>query len=317
MTHSKLAILTLLLLILNNNINHAQEQKQEASSKTAIQLEPGKVKAFEGYYQNSSNQEMYVQFTAAENSLMAKTLWNNQQLKLYPSSESEFFSKEGEQVTIKFIKGDDGVIKQFWLNGQSNNQWNKVKEYKPVTHQEIIHTPAQLKVFEGLFVLHNTDSRFVEFKEKDNKLILKQHWDGEEVPFVPESGLDFFCPQQPMFTVTFTKDSTGAVSKMLAFKRDQWDKVKPAQVTVDELRAFTGKFRLKEDPDNVVMISIKGSGLVVKQLWDNKEIPISPKSAVYFYNEEQSYPVLFIKEKDGSISKIIVLGEDIFERVKD
>jgi hypothetical protein len=104
---------------------------------------------------------------------------------------------------------------------------------------------------------------------------------------------------------------------MLAFKRDLWDKVKPVQLTTDQMRAFTGKFRFKDDHDNIILISIKGNGLVLKQLWDGKEIAISPRSAVYFYNDEQSFPALFVKEKDGSVSKVLVLGEDVFERMKD
>jgi hypothetical protein len=312
-----IAILSIFLLLLSQHIVHAQEGKQDASALTAIQLPPDKIKAVEGYYRNRDNQEMYVQFAAAENSLSAKLLWNNKQLKLYPSSETEYFSKEGETVTIKFVKGQDGVVTQFLLNGNNNNQWDKVKEYKPVTHKEITHTPDQLKVFEGLFVYHNEPTRFVEFSVKDNKLILKQHWDGEKVSFVPESELDFFCPDQPMFIIKFTKDSIGAISQMLAFKRDLWDKVKPVQLSADQMRAFTGKFRFKDDHDNVILISIKGNGLVLKQLWDGKEITMSPRSAVYFYNDEQSFPALFMKEKDGSVSKVMVLGEDVFERMKD
>jgi len=321
MTHPKknapVAIFYFITLSLCLNSVFAQEGKQDASAKTAIQLSPEKIKAFEGYFRNKDNQEMYVQFTAAENTLSAKLLWNNKQLKLFPSSETEFFSNEGDPVTIKFVKEADGVVKQFLLNGNSNNQWDKVKEYNPVTHKEMIHTPDQLKAFEGLFVYHDEPSRFIEFSVKDNKLVLKRHVDGTTMEFLPESEMDFFSPQEKMFTLSFKKDSAGSVSQMLAFKRELWDKVKPVQLTTDQMRRYTGKFRFKDDPDNVILISIKGSGLLLKQLWDGKEIAIFPRSAVYFYNEEESFPALFVKEKDGSVSKVFVLGDDVFERMKD
>lgn len=315
MTYLKFTILALLLLALNTNSIYAQEGN---TSKTVIELSPEKINAFVGYFRNPDNKEMVVQFIPGDNhTLKALLMWNNKSVKLYPSSETEFFSKEGESVNLQFIKGGDGSISQLIINGDNNHKWERAKDYKPVVHTEMTHTPAQLKAFEGVYTYHNENTSFVEFKEKDNKLILKELWDAQETPFVPETELDFFNPQQPMTTVTFTKDSTGAISKMLAFKRDTWVKVPTPQVTVDQLRGFTGKFRGKDDPDNVILISIKGNGLVVKQMWDKKEILISPKSAVYFYNNEESFPVLFMKEKDGSVYRVRVLDGIEFERMKD
>ena len=65
---------------------------------------------------------------------------------------------------------------------------------------------------------------------RENNLVLKQIWDGEEILFVPESELSFFSKAIPLFSLDFSKDKDGNITQVLAFKRDVW-------IKKDKLRA--------------------------------------------------------------------------------
>ena len=78
---------------------------------------------------------------------------------------------------------------------------------------------------------------------------------------------------------------------------------------------YEGKYQSKDDPDNLIQIIAKGNNIIVKQLWDGKETLIEPQTETYFYNDEKSYPLQFIKDKDGKVSQALVLGMDLFNKL--
>ncbi len=242
-------------------------------AQATVQLSPEEWKAVEGYYQNSRNKEMYVQFTAKGDHLRARLLWNNNELKLFPATALDFATKEdvdGGPLQISFKKDAEGKLTQFLLN--KDVVWTKANDYKPVEKNEMNHTPAQLKPYEGLYQLENNNDRFIQLTEKDNKLVLKQHWDGSEVNLLPETSTDFFCREVPLFTLAFVKDSAGNFTQAIVRKRDKWNKVKTTLPTTAQLKAIEGKYQFKDDPDNYIQLTAKGSNIIVKQLWDKKEM---------------------------------------------
>jgi hypothetical protein len=296
----------------------AQETQKPSATKPDILLTSDQLKAFEGFFQSSRNDEMYVQFIAQENTLLAKLLWNNNEMHLIPESAFAFISKEtGDEgpVHIRFAKDSSGSITQLFLN--NSESWRKVKEYKPVIKKEMEHTPEQLKKFEGLYQSQNENPDFIQFTVKENSIVLKQLWDGNEIPFVPQSELDFFSRVAPLFTLTFTKDKEGTITQALAFKRDLWVKLKVVQPTQDQLKTLEGKYQFSDDKDNYIQLTSKNGHLIVKQLWDGKEIILEPQTATYFYNSAESYPLLVIKDKSGMVTQVRVLGNDLFNKVKE
>ncbi len=296
---------------------HAQQTQQPSANKKKVLLSEPEWKAVEGIFQSGQNKDMYVQFTAKGGVLIAKLLWNNNEIHLAPESSLHFSSsQEGNQdpINITFIKTPDGSINQVTV--ANNGTWNRTKDYTPVTKKEMEHTPEQLKPFEGLYRLRNDSLRFIQFMVKENKLILKQHWDGNEIEFVPDSATDFFSPAVPLFSLSFVKDKDGNIAEAIAFKRDRWDKMKKFNPAVAELKAFEGKFQFKDDPDNYLQVTAKEGHLIVRQLWDSKEIIVEPLAEGYFYNSEQSYPFQLLKDKDGMVKQALVLGIDLFNKVK-
>lgn len=207
-----------------------------------------------------------------------------------------------------------GTITQVNVGG--NGLWTRVKDYKPLVRQQAPHTPAQLKIYEGLYENAGNNGSYLQFTEKDNQLVLKQQWDGQEVQFVPDSAWSFFNTKQLMFTLDFTKGADGQITKVIAFKRDMWNKVKPAHYTPGELKIFEGKYQFKVDNDDVIQIMASGENLIVKQLWDGKETVVSPMAELYFYNNAEIYPLKFSRNADGTITQVMVLNGDVFEKIK-
>jgi len=318
-TLTRFIIASLFFSLVTCQLLNAQEGARQAlEAKPTVQLSTEQLKAVAGVFQNPGNAEMYIQFTTAENAIVGKLLWNNNQIRFTPESDLIFFSKnanEGNPLRITFKKDSTGAIT--FLSVGNNDLWKRIANYKPVVKIEMAHTPEQLKLFEGVFQMQNGRQQFIQFYVKDNQLVLKQHWDGTEVPLVPESELSFFSKELLLFSVAFTKDKDGNIMQTLVSKRDTWNKLAPVHPTTEQLKIFEGKYQSKDDEDNYLQLIARDNKLVLKQLWDKKEIILQPKTDIYFYNDEQSYPLGFIKDKDGAYTQLKVLGIDLFTKVKD
>jgi hypothetical protein len=291
---------------------------QKDSATATIKLSPEQLKAFEGYFQSSQNKDNVVQFSAVENGLFAKLLWNNGEAHLVPESVMGFVSKEGGDdgpIHIVFLKDSTGVVNH--VDVAKNGVWNRIKDYKPVVKKEMEHTPAQLMRFRGLYQLQGDNSRFLQFSVKDNNLVLKQLWDGNEINFLPESELSFFSTQVPQFPLDFSKDKDGIITQVLAFKRDVWIKTTKPALTPAILKTYEGKYRSEDDPDNEISITATDSNLVVRQLWDKKDRVLQPLTEIYFNNQDRTFPLVIVKDQQGKVSQAVLLTGNIFKKLPE
>jgi hypothetical protein len=270
--------------------------------------------AFEGVFQDQQDKDRNIQFIADSDGLHAKILWANAVLWVFPSSDLEFQTREGERATVKFTRDPDGTVNQLTING--GGMWKRNNHYHPPVQNEIPHSPDQLKAYEGIYQFQGDPDRYIQFFEKDNKLVLKQHWDGQEIPFSPDSSWDFFTKDQVLFTLHFTKDSTGMPSKVLVFKRDLWLRAPRANYSGKDLQAFEGKYQLSVDSDDLIQISASGNNLIFKQLWDGKTTTVTPVADLYFYNAAEVFPLKFKKDSQGKITQVLALDGDSFVKVK-
>ena len=294
----------------------AQETQKLSGSKPVIQLSEAQLKAVEGIFQDLRNPERNVQFRAGENGLTAKLLWNNAEIQFVAESPLAFVSKEvveGDYLHIVFIKDSTGIIRQ--VNLGNIGTWTRNNNYKAVVKIEMRHSPADLKRFEGLYQL-DSEQRFIQLSIKENSLLLKQQWDGNQISFVPETAMDFFSKEIPLFSLSFTADKNGNITQALAFRHDLWIKVKKSILTTEQLKSYEGKFRSADDPDNMIELSAGNNKLIVKQGWDGKEIVLETQTETYFYNDTESYPLEVIKNSQGMVIQVLVLGIDLFNKVK-
>jgi CubicO group peptidase (beta-lactamase class C family) len=191
--------------------------------KKIITLSENKLKAFEGYYESQVNKNTYIQFTIKENQLMLKQLWDGREIYFSPESEVDFFCKEFP-FPLKFTKDKAGAVTE--VLAFNKDVWVKNKTYKPVVRKAVSLTPEQLKLLEGKYQVQQNKSLLVQITAKEDHLLVKQLWDGDEMILVPESELEFFDKNNQTQAVKFIKDKNGSVTQILAFGRDLLDKIK-------------------------------------------------------------------------------------------
>ena len=193
------------------------------------------------------------------------------------------------------------------------------------TPKEIKDTQL-LKSFEGYYQFQNDKNTFLQIMVKGNNLILKQLWDGKEIVFVRKSELEFFNEEES-FPLKFSKDQQGAITQVLAFDRDLWNRAadykpvvkKEIHLSPQQLKAFEGKykFQFEKGEDSFLQITATTDHLVLKQLWDGKEINFVSESDLEFFCKDQSFPLKFIKDKNGNIIQMLAFNKDLWERIKE
>jgi hypothetical protein len=179
------------------------------------------LKAYEGYYKMG---DAYIHISAVLNSLVLKQMWDDQEIGFTARTALEFVNGEGN-FPLKFTKAADGTITQ--VLAFNRDLWIKTNDYKPVVVKEVQLKAGELKALEGKYTIQNGqgEEMFIQITATDKGLILKQGWDGQEIPFIALSEVDFYCKER-QFPLKFTKDKDGNVTQVLAFKRDLWKKVK-------------------------------------------------------------------------------------------
>jgi hypothetical protein len=83
------------------------------------------------------------------------------------------------------------------------------------------------------------------------------------------------------------------------------------------LKNFEGYYQFENDKSTFLQITAKGNNLILKQLWDGKEIVFEQKSELEFFNEEESFPLKFTKGQDGAITQVLAFDKDVWDKVKD
>ena len=90
-----------------------------------------------------------------------------------------------------------------------------------------------------------------------------------------------------------------------AQKKETQKEIKDTQL----LKSFEGYYQFQDDKNTFLQIIAKGSNLILKQLWDGKEIVFVQKSELDFFNEEESFHLNSVKTKMGRSLKCLPLTE--------
>jgi hypothetical protein len=90
-----------------------------------------------------------------------------------------------------------------------------------------------------------------------------------------------------------------------------------AQTNTTNLKPFVGKYQLTNKRMMLLQILLKDDHLVLKQLWDNQEIPFKQTAPLEFYNSESSFPLKFSKDDKGTITGVLAFNRDSWIKVPD
>ena len=300
--------------------SNAQTLRQDSAATTPIRLSPQQLQACAGYFRFSGYDQWVVQVKAMEGGVMVKMLWLGVEFRMTPLSDSTFFSPHalnGAPMTITYNpdKNEAGAFTRLSL--ETAPAWNRVEGYKPYEPVAISRTAEQLKRFGGFYQERDDSADLMLITVKENKLVVMQLWNMDEFEAEPDSTLHFFYKKNLTFTLQFIPADDGSINQLVAFGNDPFHKVKKTSLTAAQMKAFEGKYRVKEDPDNLIQITARDLSLVIRQLWDGKETVVNPLADFYFYNNEQKYSAAFRKDPAGAIIGVMILNKDLFEKVKD
>ena len=276
------------------------------------------LKKFEGYYEMKGKNGALIQIIVTGNDFVLKQLWDNKQIDFTATGPLMFSAKEHPSFTLKFTTDNAGRITQVLAFGR--DVWVKSDNYHLPAEVKL---PAQdLKKFEGYYELKGKKGTFIQISSTGNGLVLKQLWDYKEIDFAATSPLNFFAKMGAAFTLQFTSDNAGSITQVLAFGKDVWVRSNnyhpPVEIklTAQELKKFEGKYELKTKKGTFIQITTTDSGLVLKQLWDNKQINFAATSPLdFFAKTAPGFTLQFTGDNAGGISQVLAFGIDVWNKV--
>jgi len=281
-------------------------------------LNTRQLKALEGIYQSGANKVLYVQIIAKQNKLITKQLWNGKEIPMSAQSDVSFFVQNPRFNTVKFTKNDQGAATKF--RASDKDDWNKVDSYQPIAEMKL--TAQDLKKFEGYYEFKDRKGQFLQISATGNGLVLKQLWDNRLVDFAATGPLAFSAKENPEFTLEFTADNAGHITRVLAFGKDVWERNDNYHAPVEiklaaqDLKKLEGKYEFRDEKGRFIQISVTDSGLVLKQLWDNQQIDFAATSPLEFFSKKQpGFTLKFTSDNAGHATQVLAFGQDVWDKV--
>ena len=84
-----------------------------------------------------------------------------------------------------------------------------------------------------------------------------------------------------------------------------------------DLKEFEGYYLADFDRDTYIQIKASGNQLILKQLWDEKEITFNQQSPLEFLNEDKSFPLKFSKNDKGAVVQVLAFNKDHWNKVNN
>jgi uncharacterized protein YjhX (UPF0386 family) len=205
-----------------SDLNNGDWNKVDSYQRPVeIKIPEQDLKKFEGYYEFKDRKGQFLQISATGNGLVLKQLWDYREANFAATGPLLFLAKEDPRFTLQFTADNAGRITQVLAFGK--DVWIRNDNYHPPV--EIKLSAQALKKLEGKYEFRNEKGQFLQISATEDGLVLKQLWDDQQIDFAATSSLDFFSKKQPGFTLKFTVDNAGHVTRVLAFGQDIWDKV--------------------------------------------------------------------------------------------
>jgi hypothetical protein len=186
------------------------------------------------------------------------------------------------------------------------------------------YTP--LKAFEGIYQPKENEFSYFKITVADDKLIAKRVDGDQQFVLTRKSEFTFETKDDDgdeTISVTFSKNDAGEIVQALVADKQLWIKVKnyipvkEVKLTPGQLKAFEGKYQFEEKKDFFLQITATADGLLLKQLWDGREINFIAISDLNFLNKQMAFPLKFTKDQDGNIIKVLAFNRDTWDKVKE
>jgi len=183
-----------------------------------------------------------------------------------------------------------------------------------------------LKAFEGIYQMKDNEFAYFQITAVNNNLVAKRMEGDQQFILTRKSEFTFETKDDDgdeTISVVFSKNDAGEITQALVADKQVLIKVKnyvpviEVKLTADQLKAFEGKYQFEEKKDTFLQITATADGLLLKQLWDNKEINFISIGDLAFLNKQMGFPLKFTKDQDGKVVKVLAFNRDTWDKVKE
>lgn len=184
--------------------------------------------------------------------------------------------------------------------------------FPSASHQQ---NQAPLKSFQGYYQLPNKVA-FIAFDEQDNALHATQLWDQKKRYQLVRKDDTHFESKNEGYAIEFLKNSSGDFSQAkilgrIVCERVPFDPNKIASLTASQLKQLSGTYLMANDNNLKITIEPSAQGIILKQLWDNKTISFTPRSKLFFLNEDGTFPLTF-SVANGKVEQMTCFEKDLW-----
>lgn len=174
---------------------------------------------------------------------------------------------------------------------------------------------SPLKSFQGYYQLPNKVA-FIAFDEQDNALHATQLWDQKKRYQLVRKDDTHFESKNEGYSIEFLKNSSGDFSQAkllgrIVCERVPFDPNKIASLTASQLKQLSGTYLMANDNNFKITIEPSAQGLILKQLWDNKTVSFTPRSELFFLNEDGTFPLTF-SVANGKVEQMTCFEKDLW-----
>lgn len=82
-----------------------------------------------------------------------------------------------------------------------------------------------------------------------------------------------------------------------------------------KLKAFEGKYKPHTGAERYFQITGKDTNLVLKQLWDNRQVVFVQMKPLEFLSTDKHFPLKFTKDQKGNVTQVLAFGRDVWDKV--
>ena len=184
---------------------------------------------------------------------------------------------------------------------------------EPASKVQSVKVPS-LEKYTGYYQLP-THSDFILFEVKGNTLYAKKLWDNKEYELVQQNETNFET-KDGGYKVEFTEDNSGEYNSAKILGKYMSVKVnfnpeKSVQLSQAQLKKLEGSYILQKEKKYKINIQATANGLILKQLWDNKEINFTSHAEVFFLNQDRTFPMTF-SLNGNQASQVTCFGNDVW-----
>jgi CubicO group peptidase (beta-lactamase class C family) len=226
--------------------------------------------------------------------------------------------EKGNGAVIMVNSENNKIIQEILLTVANVYQWDGYYDSGIKLSEE------KLKDLAGYYQAAFNSDLYLQIVATEKQLMLRQLWDGKEIYFEAQSELEFLN-KEISFPLKFSRNSRGEIAEVLAFNRDVWKrddtfvpKIRKAiQLSREKLKAFEGKYQVRNDKNLFAQVTAKEKHLLIKTLWDGKEMMFVPETEVDFFVKDNQYSTIkFVKSGKGEVKEIIAFGTEVLDKVE-